>query len=308
MKQDLYLLKSLFVILVVTAFACRKPADEILPTQPVSQVAVHDTTQGKAPDSIAKAPYPQAPVTGCAYDPNYGDSIIYPQPTTGGHDYIVSPINSPGPGKYISWPIGMVIDSVTGAIDVTKSETGLRYAIGFIKQGTTDTCLSTLIIGGGAYADNVYVLGNNQTQALPYFDANPALTAICSGVPPGSPGCSWDVTGSAASKKVIVDPNTGVIDLAKTLNGKGLLQPGAFGLLPLNGEAVTATIYYRLNDASNMALQHIDVQLQYYNSKSQINPGLLGGIVNKLDNVLNSVLIDKVANPRPPLIIITRRN
>jgi hypothetical protein len=154
----------------------------------------------------------------------------------------------------------------------------------------------------------VYVLGDNQTKALPYFEANPSITSICSGVPPGSPACSWDVTGSAASKKIIVDPNTGVIDLAKTLNGKGLLSPGAFGLLPLNGEAVTATIYYRLNDASNMALQHIDVQFQYYDSKASINPGLLGGIVNKLDNVLNSVLIDKMANPRPPLIIITRRN
>jgi hypothetical protein len=309
MKKDLYLLKWLLLTLVVMAFACRKPTDEIQPSQPISQVAIHDTTQGKALDTMSVPPaYPQAPLSGCAYDPNYGDTIIYPQPTTGGRDYIVSPINNPGPGRYFSWPAGMVIDSVTGAIDVTKSETGMRYAIAFVKHGTTDTCLSTLILGGGAYTDNVYVLGDNQSKAYPYFDANPSITSICTGNGPGGPDCSWDVTGSAASKKIIVDPHTGVIDLAKTLNGKGLLSPGAFGLLPLNGEAIRATIYYRLKDGSNMALQHMDVQFQYYDSKSQINPGLLGGIVNKLDNVLNNVLIDKTANPRPPLIIITRRN
>ena len=79
--------------------------------------------------------------------PIYGDSIIYPQPTSGS-DYIFRPVNNPGTGKYFSWPIGMVIDSVSGAIDVTKSQTGQRYDIGFIKSGTTDTCLSQLIIGG----------------------------------------------------------------------------------------------------------------------------------------------------------------
>ena len=30
------------------------------------------------------------------------------------------------------------MDSKTGAIDLTKSETGQRYSIGFVKSGTTD--------------------------------------------------------------------------------------------------------------------------------------------------------------------------
>lgn len=287
------------LILCLSVIACRKSISNS--QSPTSQTTDSTTKPNQKSDSVtvSEAPYPQAPVTGCSYAPNYGDTIIYPQPTTG-QDYIVSPINNPGPGKYLSWPIGMVIDSITGAINVTKSETGLKYAIGFVKEGTTDTCLNYLIIGGAAYMDSVYVLGDGQTQALPYFDANPNLLSVCA----SGNGCSFDVTGSAASHKVIVNTITGVIDLQKTLNG-GLLG-GAFGLLPINGSSITVPIYYRLNDPSNNALQHIDVQLVYYDKKSLINLTLLNTLLNRLNNLTSGNMISTYSDPRPPLIIITR--
>lgn len=65
----------------------------------------------------------------CPDGPKYKDSVIYIESKSG--NYIVRPINNPGAGKYYSWPQGMVLDSVTGSINVTKSETGLRYKIGF---------------------------------------------------------------------------------------------------------------------------------------------------------------------------------
>lgn len=287
--------------LCLTVVACRKSITHLQP-QPSGQTPQDSTiTQPvvKTDSVVTQIPFPQAPVTGCSYAPNYGDSIIFPQPTNG-QDYIVSPVNNPGPGKYLSWPVGMVIDSVTGAINVTKSETGMKYAIGFVKAGTNDTCLNTLIIGGAAYMDSVYVLADGGTQAAPYFDANPTLLSVCA----SGNGCTFDVTGSAASHKVIVDPSTGVIDLAKTLNG-GLLG-GAFGLLPVNGSSFTIPIYYKLNDPSNNALQHIDVQLAYYSKKSLINLALLNGLLNKLNNLLTGNLISTTSNPRPPLIIIVR--
>ncbi len=304
MKTNKHLSQWLLLsAMLIALVACQKSISE----QQAEASGTKSTPQSLRPtDTTAPppAPYPQSPVTGCAYDPNYGDSIIYPQPTTGGHDYIVLPVNNPGPGKYLSWPMGLVLDSVTGAIDVTKSETGERFAIGFVKSGTKDTCLTNLIIGGGAYMDSVYVIADNQKTAYPYFDANPAMGTIC-----GSAGaCKFDITGSAAKSHVYVNPSTGTIDLAKTLNGTGLLSPGVFGLLPLDGETATTTIYYQLNDASNMAVQHIQVEFMFYNSKSSINSSLLGGLVTKLDNVLSGNIIDRAANPRPPLIIITRRN
>ena len=74
-------------------------------------------------------PFPQAPapVASCSYAPVYGDSIIYPQPTSG-QDYVVSPVNSPGTGKYFAWPVGMAIDSLSGAIDVTSTKTNVLVA------------------------------------------------------------------------------------------------------------------------------------------------------------------------------------
>jgi len=247
-------------------------------------------------------PLPQStPTGGCSVLPIYGDTIIFPQPTANGTDYIFYPVNSPGTGKYFAWPQGMVIDPNTGAIDLTKSETGLQYAIGFVKDGTTDTCLQRLIVGGASYMDSIYIIADGQTQAAPYYDANPYLANVCAGN-----GCTFDVTGSAASKKVIVNTVSGVIDLKKTMNGTGLLG-GAFGLLPVSGSSITADIYYKLNDPSNSALQHIAVQLEYYDSYSLLSGGLIGGIVNKVNNVLSGNLISNYANPRPPLIVIVRR-
>ncbi len=249
------------------------------------------------------APFPVIPSTGCSFAPTYGDSIIFPQPT-GGSDYVVSPNNNPGTGKYYSWPVGLAIDSITGVIDLTKSQTGLRYDVGFVKSGTSDTCINQLIVGGADYMDSVYVIDNGSTTALPYYDANPLLASPCA----SGNGCTFDVTGSAAAKKVIVDKNTGVIDLQKTLTGSGLLG-GAFGPLPLNGMNTTATIYYRLNDASNLALQRIDVEVMYYGSKSQVPPGLLNSLTSVLGNILSGHLISTTSiNPRPPLIIIVRHN
>jgi len=300
------------LFLAIVPFACRKTISADTQTETPTPIRPRangaDTTQPVQPPPITEpaqnVPYPETPVTGCAYAPDYNDTLIYPQPTN--QDYIVSPVNNPGQGKYFSWPLGMVIDSVTGAINITKSETGQRYVIGFVKDGTTDTCIQSLVIGGAAYMDSIYVLADNQTTASPYYDADPFKTPPCNGSGVSGSGCQYDVTGEAASKKIIIDKNTGVIDLKKTLNG-GLLG-GAFGLLPADGQMTQATIYYRLNDASNNTLQHITVQLMFFNKKSSINTGLVNNLLLKVNNILTGNIISKTGNPRPPLIIITRYN
>jgi hypothetical protein len=300
MKKELYLIRvSILLLIIVIVFACRKSANPLNQT-PNPVITHQDSTQVQKVDSPG-LPFPLAPVTGCSYAPDYGDSIVFPQPVSGGNDYFVSPINNPGPGTYMAWPQGLVINSTTGVIDLTKSQSGERFSIGFVKSGTTDTCLTSLILGGASYMDSVYVFTNGATQAFPYFNANPFLASVCatSGV---SGSCKFDVTGSAKNAHVIVDNNSGMIDLEKTLNA------GAFGLLPLNGMVISPTIYYQLNDGSNMALQQVTVNILYYYSKSQINPSLLSGLTTKLNNILLDVLIMSSGNPRPPMIIITRFN
>jgi hypothetical protein len=306
-------------ILLFLFCACRKNISEPdTQTQtsnpPVQPTPPHDTTRQASPNpdpaDTSKVPFPQTsaaapPAPSCSLSPLYGDSIIYVEPTNGS-DYIVFPVNAPGAGKFFSWPVGMTIDSTTGAINLSKSETGLKYMIGYVKNGTTDTCLSTLIVGGASYADSIYVLANGANTAIPYFEADPYLTNTCA----SGNGCAFDINNTAAASKVIVNKQTGVIDLTKTLNGSLLGLGGAFGLLPTNGSSVTTTIYYKVNDASNLAVQHIDVQLVYYDTKAALqsgNPGLLSGVVNKLNNLLAGHLISYRANPRPPLIVIVRR-
>jgi len=306
-------------ILVLLFCACRKNLSDpdtqtqTSTTNPPVQPPPHDTTRVSSPNpaDTTVIPFPQqtaaaqAPAPSCALSPLYGDSIIYVEPTNGS-DYIVFPVNATGQGRYFSWPVGMTIDQNTGAINLSKSETGLKYMIGFIKNGSTDTCLSTLIVGGASYADSVYVLASGANTAIPYFEADPFLTNTCA----SGNGCAFDINNIAANSKVIVNKQTGVIDLQKTLNGSLLGLGGAFGLLPTNGSSVTTTIYYKVNDPSNLAVQHIDVQLVYYDTKAALqngNPGLLSGIVNKLNNLLAGHMISYQANPRPPLIVIVRR-
>jgi hypothetical protein len=309
MKQNrLYPVFAL--ILVLFFWACQKAAvvypttlssDHMRTGYDTSHLTIITSDSQYIPPAMPKAPLPQVPLNACLLAPIYGDTIIYPQPTNGS-DYIMNVVNTPGAGKYLSWPVGMVIDSVSGAIDVTASQTGLQYAIGFVKNGTTDTCLQTLVIGGASYEDSVYYIAQGQTTAAPYFEANPNLINTCA----TGNGCSFDVTGSAANMGVVVNKTTGVIDLQKTLNGALLGLGGAFGLLPQNGSTVTVPIYYKLNDPSNYAMQNIQVQLVYYDKASLINSGLLSTVLLKLDNLLSGHLIDNSANPRPPLVVIVR--
>src|SRR5215218_6294435 len=70
---------------------------------------------------------------GPAYSLSYGDSIIYLKGS--GSDYTVSPV-TPMAGEYDAFPEGIELDDKTGAINVSKSETGLRYRITFTPEGS----------------------------------------------------------------------------------------------------------------------------------------------------------------------------
>src|ERR1700761_5790514 len=114
MKQNSYIFRLGIFAVIVTLFACHKSVSDSTQAPVTTPQTQHDSTPPIKTDTpVAPVlPYPAAPLTGCSYDPSYGDSIIFPQPTNG-QDYIVTPVNSPGPGKYMAWPVGLAIDSVT---------------------------------------------------------------------------------------------------------------------------------------------------------------------------------------------------
>jgi hypothetical protein len=254
--------------------------------------------------------------------PDYGDSIIYPKWKGPIQDYIVKPKDTSATGKYFAWPQGMVINSTTGEINVSKSETGIRYSIGFVRTGTQDTCYSTLILGGVTYVDSIYVLEKNDTLAIPYYYANPTAPAVCdpsddNDYPQqgqhGNNRCEFDDdmdadgngpgdeplnNNTANNAGVRVRTTSGVINLKRTL------LEGAFGsTTPVNGSSVKVTINYRLNDPSGRVLQRIPLELYYYNKVSDIPLTLRNEIAVKRTNFFNYVIVN--GKPRPPMIILT---
>jgi hypothetical protein len=283
-------------------------------------------SKSKITQDVKPIPFPdQIELNNCINAPNYGAAVICPE-FRGPNDYKIKPKNDPGPGYYYAWPEGLAINAATGEINVTKSETGAKYVIGFVKMGSTDTCLSELTIGGINYVDSVYVMSANDTLALPHFNANPLPTSICdpsddTDYPGSSSGggndkCEFD-DGSdddngngtadepppgqrANDQQVRVRTLSGIINLKKTLN------EGAFGPNPQNGDRKQVTIYYRLNDCSVKALQKIKVDLIYYEKKSDIPVTLLNEVTEKRNRFMQARIIDPNGKPRPPQIFVTR--
>jgi hypothetical protein len=291
MKRNLHTGSLILISALFFSTACKKSS--IISSSVPESNSPHDTTL-----AMESVPYPVNPVPECGNAPDYGDSIVFSQPANSS-DYYVYPQNNQGTdGTYLAWPAGLSLNSKTGAIDLTKSETGQRYEVAFVKNGTTDTCLSQLIVAGAAYMDSVYVLAVSDTTAKPYFNANPYGPPVCQGNQ--GEGCQFDYNNYAHNQGIEIDQKTGFIDLQKTMKNS------LFGLIPINGTTVMTTIYYKLNDNSNYAPQKIQLQLMFYNHKSDIPSSLLSNVTNKLLNTLNNLLIAKTPSTRPPIIIITR--
>jgi hypothetical protein len=240
----------------------------------------------------------------CTGSPSYGDSVINPQTMMTNQDYIISPVNNPLPGRYFSWPAGLVINDSTGAINVTRSENGMRYYVGYVSKGTTDTCLNTLILGGASYLDSIYVQSNTKPSiAFPYFNANSNMTVICGPGPLGD--CDWDLSDNAQHQHIIIDKKTGNIDLVKTM------QAGAFGKVPVNGTTLTTNLYYHLGHPFQGAIQSLAVRIMYYDHLSSIPDSVKATINYRIGNEMgNTVLGSNPAKPdvRPPIVIIVRAN
>lgn len=281
-------------------------------------------------DESKPIPFPEnLRINSCVSAPDYGKDIICPKWRGPNNDYKVKLKHNLGAGTYYAWPAGLVINPTTGEINVSQSETGAKYIVGFVKAGSPDTCLTELVIGGINYVDSVYVLNSNDTLATPYYNADPTVSSVCdpsddtdypgnngNGNGGGNPKCEFDdgsdddngngtadepLPGQRANdQKVRVRTKNGVINLKKTL------EDGAFGPNPKNGDKKQVTIYYRLNDCSVKALQKIKVDLIYYEKKSDIPVTLLNDVTRNRTSFMTYRIIAPDGKPRPPQIFVTR--
>jgi hypothetical protein len=317
-KIDSYLASLLIVCAVVAG--CNKDREIIVPVNealeaPESFPGMISLDSLYALETIAEVPFPQSARYNCTAKPFFRDSVIYGK-SGAPHNHIVRVDNNPGNGKFFSWPAGLAIDSITGSINVSASQGGFKYAVGFVKNGSKDTCLQNIIIAGASYLDGVYVIGNNDTIARPYFNGDPSGTIVCDASNdndyPGNSGngnakCEFDAAdqhgkkGRANGKHVKVRTVSGEINLKRTL------AEGAFGSTsPSNGQGIVVPVYYRLNDKGGKALQKISVQIVFFDSKDDIPTTLLAYIARKRVQAQTKSLIFPSGTPRPPLIVITR--
>src|SRR5450432_2175047 len=137
------------------------------------------------------APLIKSPSDGTSYytndpklSPFYGDTVLYMR-SNEPSGYLIAPLNDLGLGTYTSWPAGLSINARTGVIDLSVTEPGARYNIGFVNTLTLDTAFRQLIIAGVGYLDGIYDMSSGDSLLRPYLNADPAMTSLGDGSPAG---------------------------------------------------------------------------------------------------------------------------
>ena len=192
---------------------------------------------------------------------NYGDSILYV--SIDGNDHIVSPVNSV-PGRYFGFPEGIELDEVSGAINVNKSETGLRYRISFIPDDGKDTLSTIVLLSGINYLDRIYHLEEDDTLAMPVYNGR-----VGNQVPSANQGSVFDEGGGCNDLGIAVNAGDARINLVQTVRN------GVFGDEPKNGDHKEVEMLYRINDNSGKALNRLKVKLYYFNKPEDITEDLV---------------------------------
>ncbi len=302
---------------------------------------------------------------------SYEEEIFYLQEGTA--DYIINPVAALE-GTFSSFPEDLELDPQTGAINISQSETGLKYLVSFVPVNTSDTCQFSITISGINYLDSIHVLQSNDTLAVPVYNAANALALPCQElegedievnqlpqqildfIANNYPGetiedaeinrtadgtlvnyevdfesdlslyfnsngdliredtdddddddddddeydCNFEEDAIAGNTQLILTKGTGTINLKQTV------AQGAFGVVPVSGSFIEKTIRYRLNDASQLALNQINVRLYYFDTQEEIPQTLLDELNDKKQGVLSNARVAERPT-RPPYIIIVGR-
>jgi hypothetical protein len=244
----------------------------------------------------------------------YGDSIFYLNPQT--TDYVINPVKVQS-GQYIGFPDGIDIDTKTGEINVSKSETGLRYRITFIPDGTNDSISTEIVISGINYLDGFYKLTTADSVLKPLYNASFNNT-----IPGVNNGTIFDDGSGCNSAGCNVNTVVGSINLAQTVRN------GVFGATPSNNDRHEFDLNYRINDNSGKSLNTLKVKLYYFDSINDVTQEAYDIINSRVGAILgvepkptpfqrmtsvNSiakqtvVLGLQIPKPRPPCIFILGR-
>jgi hypothetical protein len=224
-------------------------------------------------------------------------------------------------GVYGAFPEGLEINESHGEINVTKSESGLRYTVFFVPKNTRDTCFTHLTISGVDYMSKIYLLDKNEKLAVPIYNNNPNLAI---------PGVNTRTTefddddDDDNGNGTLDEPLPGQqviaqgLDISK-VDGKILLdnslRKGLLGTSPKSGSTKKLKLFYRLDDKSGKALNRIELEFHYFEKESDVPKSLKDKIFENQNSYYNPNFGLKYARifrlfrkPRPPQIVIVGRN
>ncbi|MEP7142689.1 MAG: hypothetical protein ABI707_07455 [Ferruginibacter sp.] len=231
---------------------------------------------------------------------SYGDSVFYLRDQSA--DYIITPTQT-GVGRYSGFPEGIEIDQKTGAINISKSETGLRYRVSFKPDDATDSVSTVILISGINFLDGFYKLTTDDSIAKPIYNGS-KINAI----PGANNGSVFDEGSNCNSAGCNVNVLSGTINLAQTVRN------GVFGSSPSNNDRHEFEMNYRINDKSNKSLNTLKVKLYYFNSISDVTQEVYDIMADRQGTLLrnSSLSSSGVLNkpigvnrkPRPPCIFI----
>jgi hypothetical protein len=258
---------------------------------------------------------------------SYGDSLFFPKNQTAA--YTVLPVSKPNVSGYFkSIPVGLSLDSATGRINITQSVSGVRYKIFYLSAATALPVDSVkIVISGIDYYDDIYEIAtttNTYDTSFPIYNAKRSAVLPCGDddedgdgdLDDDDNGCVFDETdlnndgnddiAGVIQDKLLVDTKKGTIDVEASFHA------GVFGSTnPANGVRKDFTFYYRLQDASNLALQKIDVRLYHYKRRSDIPQWLLNEMQVRSDYLANinargyeAGRLIQYFSKRPPLIVV----
>lgn len=221
---------------------------------------------------------------------SYGDSLFNLKYQPG--NYTILPVTKPADSGYFkAIPAGLSIDSLSGRINITQSETGLRYKVYYLSPNGTRLDSVKLVVSGIDYQDAIVELASTPSEydtSFPIYNARPELSLPCGntdidddgGLDDDDNGCVFDETdldedgnddiAGVIQDKLLVDIKKGTIDLEASF------QAGVFGSSePSNGLSKDFTFYYRLMDSSKRALNKITIRLYHFKKRSDIPQSLL---------------------------------
>lgn len=287
----------LIILLIIGITACRKTTEA---------VDENNTTGNSTPPQNGKLAY--------------ADTLFFNHQLA--TDKFAAVVSQPaGTTVFKSIPGGLVIDSVTGRINISKSESGIRYKVFAVNQQGLAIDSVKLVISGIDYADGIYNLDVTPVAydtAFPIYNATPGLALPCDDDDDDEQDlCVFDETdldgdgnddiNGVIQDKLLVDIKRGTIDLEASF------RAGLFGSSnPANGSLKNFTMYYRLGDASNKALQKIQLQVYYFRTSADIPQTLLNELNNRRNQstqvngrFTRTAEFETYLKPkRPPILII----